>query len=66
MWYNTAFDVNREVENGRGIVDYTISKGAMDKTLIEFKLASNSKLNPIYNTNYLFTQKQMIQINIYL
>ena len=44
LWYNTAFDVNREVENGRGIVDYTISKGAMDKTLIEFKLASNSKL----------------------
>ena len=44
VWYNTAFDVNREVENGRGIVDYTISKGAMDKTLIEFKLASNSKL----------------------
>ena len=42
--FNTAFDVNREVENGRGIVDYTISKGAMDKTLIEFKLASNSKL----------------------
>lgn len=44
VWYNTGFDVNREVGNGRGFVDYTISKGADDKTLVEFKLASNSKL----------------------
>lgn len=44
VWYNTSFDVNREVGNGRGIVDYTISKGANDKTLIEFKLASNNKM----------------------
>lgn len=44
IWYNTAFDVNREVGNGRGFVDYTISKGANDKTLVEFKLASNTKL----------------------
>lgn len=44
VWYNTAFDVNREVGNGRGFVDYTISKGVDDKTLVEFKLASNSKI----------------------
>lgn len=43
-WFASDFDVNREVNNGRGPVDYTISKGAKDKTLIEFKLASNSKL----------------------
>lgn len=43
-WYASDFDVNREVNNGRGPVDYTISRGAKDKTLIEFKLASNSKL----------------------
>lgn len=43
-WYASDFDVNREVNNGRGPVDYTVSKGSKDKTLIEFKLASNSKL----------------------
>ena len=43
-WYATDFDVNREPNNGRGPVDYTVSKGANDKTLIEFKLAKNSKL----------------------
>lgn len=43
-WFASDFDVNREVNNGRGSVDYSVSKGANDKTLIEFKLASNSKL----------------------
>jgi len=43
-WFATDFDVNREVNNGRGPVDYSVSKGAKDKTLIEFKLASNTKL----------------------
>ncbi|PSR55511.1 hypothetical protein AHMF7605_19360 [Adhaeribacter arboris] len=43
-WYASDFDINREANNGRGPVDYAISKGAKDKTLIEFKLASNSKL----------------------
>lgn len=43
-WFASDFDVNREPNNGRGPVDYAISKGAKDKTLIEFKLASNSKL----------------------
>ena len=43
-WYATDLDVNREVNNGRGPVDYTVSKGSKDKALVEFKLASNSKL----------------------
>lgn len=43
-WFATAFDVNAEVNNGRGPVDYKVSLGNFDKTLIEFKLASNSKL----------------------
>lgn len=43
-WFATEYDVNREANNGRGPVDYAISKGSSDKTLIEFKLASNSKL----------------------
>jgi len=43
-WYASDYDVNREPNNGRGPVDYAVSKGSSDKTLIEFKLASNSKL----------------------
>jgi hypothetical protein len=44
IWFGSAFDVNREPNNGRGPVDYKISIGAADKSLIEFKLASNSHL----------------------
>lgn len=43
-WYATISDVNREVNNGRGPVDFKISRGAKDSTLVEFKLASNSQL----------------------
>jgi len=43
-WYASEDDVNSEVNNGRGPVDYKISRGSKDKTLVEFKLASNSKL----------------------
>lgn len=37
-------DINAEVNNGRGPVDFKSSNGSKDKTLIEFKLASNAKL----------------------
>ena len=36
--------VDREVNNGRGPVDYKLSRGKDDATLIEMKLASNRKL----------------------
>lgn len=44
VWYGTPLDVNREVNNGRGPADYKISYGTKNSTLVEFKLASNSKL----------------------
>lgn len=44
VWYGSSLDVNREVNNGRGPVDYKISYGKKNSTLVEFKLASNSKL----------------------
>lgn len=44
VWYATIFDVNAEVNNGRGPVDFKVSFGNSDKTLVEFKLASNTKL----------------------
>lgn len=44
VWYGTTFDVSREVNDGRGPADFKISKGQKDKTLVEFKLASNTHL----------------------
>jgi hypothetical protein len=44
VWCKTDLDVNREPNNGRGPVDFKASYGAGDKSLIEFKLGSNSKL----------------------
>jgi hypothetical protein len=43
-WYKTPFDVNKEVNNGRGAVDFKVSHGSTDQTLIEFKLASNTHI----------------------
>ena len=43
-WRATPSDVNREVNNGRGPVDFKISRGSKDKSLVEFKLAKNSQL----------------------
>jgi hypothetical protein len=43
-WFATPSDVGREVNDGRGPVDFKISRGALDKSLVEFKLASNTKL----------------------
>jgi hypothetical protein len=44
VWCGTEFDINREANNGRGPVDFKASYGAGDKSLIEFKLASNTQL----------------------
>jgi hypothetical protein len=43
-WFGSAYDLNREVNNGRGPVDFAVSRGAKDKSLVEFKLASNTAL----------------------
>ncbi|MGI8913051.1 MAG: hypothetical protein ACR2JY_04540 [Chloroflexota bacterium] len=43
-WFASVSDVNREVNNGRGPVDFKVSRGSSDKSLVEFKLASNSQL----------------------
>lgn len=44
VWEGSPSSVDAEVNNGRGPVDFQISRGAHDKTLVEFKLASNSQL----------------------
>ena len=44
VWEGSPSSVDAEVNNGRGPVDFKISRGAQDSTLVEFKLASNSQL----------------------
>lgn len=43
-WFATVSDFNSEVNNGRGPVDFKVSRGQADKTLVEFKLAKNKQL----------------------
>jgi hypothetical protein len=44
VWEGSPSSVDAEVNNGRGPVDFKVSRGASDQTLVEFKLASNSQL----------------------
>ena len=44
VWEGSPSSVDAEVNSGRGPVDFKISRGAYDKTLVEFKLASNPQL----------------------
>lgn len=44
-WFATPYDVNSEVNNGRGPADYKVSIGADDSTIVEFKLGKSSSLN---------------------
>ena len=43
--YDTISDVNSEVNNGRGPVDFKLSNGRKDSTLVEFKLTRTLKKN---------------------
>jgi hypothetical protein len=54
-WLATKCDVNKEVNNGRGPVDFKISKGRFDQTLVEFKLAKDRALK----------RKLLNQVDIY-
>lgn len=44
VWFGTPSDFGAEANDGRGPADFKVSRGAKDKTIIEFKLASNSRL----------------------
>lgn len=44
VWFGTPSDFGAEANDGRGPVDFKISRGRDDKTLVEMKLAKNSKL----------------------
>jgi hypothetical protein len=42
-WYASEADVTREANDGRGPVDFKVSIGSADRTLVEFKLAKNTR-----------------------
>lgn len=45
-WFDNSadLDINAEVNNGRGPVDFKVSKGKKNASLVEFKLAKNTAL----------------------
>lgn len=43
-WFAAAYSFDSEVNNGRGPADFMVSYGSADKTIIEFKLASNKSI----------------------
>ena len=57
---NSSCRNDREVNNGRGPVDFIASKGRKDSTIIEFKLASNTSLE----TNILYQVDAYKRANI--
>ncbi|PXA04843.1 hypothetical protein DDZ13_05480 [Coraliomargarita sinensis] len=44
VWEGSPSSADAEVNNGRGPVDFKISRGSLDATLVEFKLASNTQI----------------------
>lgn len=68
-WYASPFDVNSEVNNGRGPADYKISFGKGDSTIVEFKLAKSTSLksNLKYQTEiYKKSSKSITDIKVIL
>ena len=48
VWYGTTYKVDAESNSGRGQTDFIISKGQANQNIVEFKLASNSKLAHVF------------------
>lgn len=46
-WFESVLYLNSLVNKGKGPVDFKISNGSKDSSLVEFKLADNSKLKKI-------------------
>lgn len=51
-------DLSREINNGRGPVDFKLSRGALDKIVVEVKLTSNNQLKHGIETQLPIYMKQ--------
>lgn len=57
VWEGSPSSVDAEVNNGRGPVDFKVSRGSGDSTLVEFKLASNTQLERNLKNQVLIYEK---------
>ena len=48
VWYGTNYKVTPEPSTGRGKPDFIVSMGQKNQAIVEFKLASNSKLDQVF------------------
>ncbi|MFA7156989.1 MAG: hypothetical protein WC123_04775 [Bacilli bacterium] len=48
VWADTDFKQSYDANNGRGEADVVVSKGVKNQCVVEFKLASNSKLSTVF------------------
>lgn len=67
VWYKTSFKPDFETNNGRGPADVVVSKGNENQNVIEFKLASNSRLPHMFEQTEIYkransTEKSIIAI----
>jgi hypothetical protein len=44
VWFDSSYALSPEVDHGRGPADFEVSKGSVDKTVVELKLAKNTSL----------------------
>lgn len=60
-------DLSREINNGRGFVDFKLSRGANEKVLVEVKLTSNDQLQHGFTTQIpIYMKQERTQKAIYL
>lgn len=69
VWYKSICKISAETNNGRGPADFVVSIGAEDQCVIEFKLASNSKLSKVFDQSEVYKKahgaKHCIQVIFY-
>lgn len=67
VWNETEYKADFEPNNGRGPADMVLSKGKKDQCVVEFKLASNTKLKNVFKQTLVYmdanqTEKSIIVI----
>lgn len=70
VWRATFYKMDAETDNGDGPADFVVSFGANDTTVVEFKLASNKKLQNVFKQVEVYekandTDKKVIVIFYY-
>lgn len=54
VWHETDFKSDFETNNGRGPADVVVSKGIKNQNIVEFKLASNSRLKHVFEQTEIY------------